>query len=276
MPCHASTRASSAVCWGAENTVDLFAADPGTLLLFTAISFTAGFVDAIAGGGGLLTVPALLSAGIPPHLALGTNKLCGTFGSSTAALTFIRKGLFTPGRWWAASGATLAGAALGALLTRLVSAGVLKTVLPLAVLGAALYLLWPRRRSATAEPAFQPTRASQWTAGSLIGFYDGFIGPGTGAFWMAAAVRFFRLDLVQAAGLARFMNFLSNAAALAAFMTLGTIDYPLGLTMGVALMVGAWAGAHSAIRFGAPLIRPLFIAVVLAMSVRLLWQQFHG
>lgn len=241
------------------------------------MSFTAGFVDAIAGGGGLLTVPALLSAGIPPHLALGTNKLSSTFGSSTAALTFVRKGLFVPHRWRAATLATCIGAGSGALLTRAFSAGALKTLLPLAVLGAALYLVWPRRqvRAGTGpQPDFRPTPRAQWTAGATIGFYDGFIGPGTGAFWMAVAVRYFRQDLVHGAGLARYMNFISNVTALAAFAALGNIDWPLGLAMGSALMAGAWLGAHSAIRYGSPLIRPMFIAVVVAMAIRLLWVQF--
>lgn len=240
------------------------------------MSFTAGFIDAIAGGGGLLTVPALLSAGIPPHLALGTNKLASTFGSSTAALTFARKGLLQPRRWHAGALATLAGAAAGALLTRAFSAGVLKTLLPLSVLGAALYLVWPRRRlqTDTAAEGFHPTRRAQYTAGTAIGFYDGFIGPGTGAFWMAVAVKYFRQDLVHGAGLARYMNFLSNLAALAAFAALGSIDWSLGLAMGPALMAGAWLGAHSAIRYGSPLIRPVFLTVVVAMTLRLLWLQF--
>ncbi|HMW30350.1 MAG TPA: TSUP family transporter [Plasticicumulans sp.] len=256
--------------------LDLFSADPSLLLMFAVVSFTAGFVDAIAGGGGLLTVPALLSAGIPPHLALGTNKLSATFGSSTASFAFVRKGLFRPADWRAAALATLIGAGFGALLTRAFSADVLKTLLPLSVLGAALYLVWPRRslRRGEPDPAFRASGRSQWTAGLGIGFYDGFIGPGTGAFWMAVAVKYFRQDLVRGAGLARFMNFLSNAAALLMFALLGNIDWALGLAMGPALMLGAWLGAHSAIRYGSPLIRPMFIAVVVAMTIRLLWVQF--
>ncbi len=251
--------------------------DPELIALLAGVAFTAGFVDAIAGGGGLLTVPALLSVGVPPHVLLGTNKLSSTFGSATAAFTFVRKGLFQPRLWQAATASVVVGSTAGALITRLFSAAALKAILPLAVLGASLYLVWPRRKPATRhEPGFRPSRRAKAVAGGAIGFYDGFIGPGTGAFWMAVALKYFRQDIVHAAGTARFMNFVSNACALAAFVALGQVDWALGLSMGLALMVGAWLGAHSAIRFGSPLIRPMFIAVVLAMVARLLWQQLAG
>ncbi len=105
--------------------------------------------------------------------------------------------------------------------------------------------------------------------GGIIGFYDGFIGPGTGAFWMAAAMKLFHLDLVAAAGVARFMNFISNLTALLHLLALGNINYPVGLSMGGLLMIGAFIGAHSAIRYGAPFIRPVFLLVAL-MAGRLL------
>lgn len=248
-----------------------------TVLLLAGVAFGAGFIDAIAGGGGLLTVPALLAAGVPPHIALGTNKLSSTFGSSIAAYTFVRKGLFTPRRWRPGAVATLVGAVLGTLLTHAFSPGALKTLVPLVVLAAALYLVWPwRSRPAPAAADYRPPAAVQGRWGLAIGTYDGFIGPGTGAFWTAVALSSFRQDILHAAGTARFMNFVSNITSLVAFALLGAIDYRLGLAMGSSLMVGAWLGAHSAIRFGSPLIRPLFMVVVMAMAARLLWQQFAG
>jgi uncharacterized membrane protein YfcA len=254
----------------------LIALDFTTALLLGGAALLAGFIDAIAGGGGMLVMPALLGAGLPPHLVVGTNKLVGTFGTLTASVTFIRKGLFQPTLWWAMSFGTFVGALVGAVLIYLMSAGVLKTLLPLAILLAAAYLIWPRRaRPATAppEPPLPPhsvRRGIKLATGGLIGFYDGFIGPGTGAFWMAAAMKLFRLDLVAAAGVARFMNFVSNLTALLTFMILGNIDYPIGLGMGALLMVGAFAGAHGAIRYGAPFIRPVFLIVVALMATRLL------
>lgn len=249
--------------------------DLTTILLLGGVALLAGFIDAIAGGGGMLVMPALLGIGMPPHLVIGTNKLVGTFGTFSASLTFIRKGLFQPTLWWAMSFGTGVGAGLGAMLIYLMSAGVLKKLLPLAILLASAYLIWPRRtppaltspESALPQP---PRRSVKLLTGGLIGFYDGFIGPGTGAFWMAAAMKLFHLDLVAAAGVARFMNFISNLTALATFMLLGNIDYALGLSMGMLLMIGAFIGAHSAIRYGAPFIRPVFLIVVALMAGRLL------
>jgi uncharacterized membrane protein YfcA len=249
---------------------------PPTLLLLGFAALLAGFIDAIAGGGGMLVMPALLSTGMPPHLVVGTNKLVGTFGTFSASLTFIRKGLFQPALWWAMSFGTSVGALLGAVLVFLLSAGVLRKLLPLAILLAAAYLIWPRRARPSAtqpEPPLPPhsiQRSIKLATGGLIGFYDGFIGPGTGAFWMAAAMKLFRLDLVAAAGVARFMNFISNLTALLTFVVLGNIDYTLGLSMGALLMVGSFIGAHSAIRYGAPFIRPVFLLVVSIMAGRLL------
>lgn len=249
--------------------------DLTTIALLGLVALLAGFIDAIAGGGGMLVMPALLSIGMLPHLVVGTNKLVGTFGTFSASLTFIRKGLFQPALWWAMSFGVFVGALCGALLIYSMSAGVLKKLLPLAILLAAAYLAWPRRSTSepVAESAAAPavSRGAKLATGGLIGFYDGFIGPGTGAFWMAAAMKLFKLDLVAAAGVARFMNFISNLTALLTFMALGNIDYPIGLTMGMTLMLGAFIGAHSAIRYGAPFIRPVFLGVVLLMAGRLLF-----
>ena len=250
--------------------------DLTALLLLGGVALAAGFIDAVAGGGGMLVMPALMSIGMPPHLVIGTNKLIGTFGTFSASVTFIRQRRFQPALWWAMSFATGVGALVGAVLIYLLSAGVLKTLLPLAILLAAAYLAWPRRAVAGAETqsdavaARNTRRGVQWLSGGLIGFYDGFIGPGTGAFWMAAALKWFRLDLVAAAGVARFMNFISNLTALLTFAVLGTIDYAVGLSMGALLMLGAFLGARSAIRHGAPLIRPMFLLVVALMAGRLL------
>jgi uncharacterized protein len=254
-----------------EQTLDL-----ATVLLLGVVALLAGFIDAIAGGGGMLVMPALLSIGMPPHLVIGTNKLVGAFGTFSASLTFIRKGLVQPALWWAMSLGTFGGALAGALLIALLSAGVLEKLLPLAILLTAAYLAWPRRSASTMArtepplPSHSVRRGIQWLAGGLIGFYDGFIGPGTGAFWMAAAMKLFRLDWVAAAGVARFMNFISNLTALITFMALGNIHYGVGLTMGATLMIGAFVGAHSAIRYGAPFIRPVFLIVVALMAGRLL------
>ncbi len=251
------------------------ALEPLSLLLLIGVAFTAGFIDAIAGGGGLLTSPALLTTGLPPHLVLGTNKLCATFGSATAAWTFHRRRLFSPRQWWRGLLATAIGALLGAWGAHLLPADWLNRMLPVVVFACGLYLLFnptPRPDTSSAPP---PQRR-QWPQGLTLGFYDGIAGPGTGAFWTVSTLLLYPIDLVRASGVARSMNFVSNAMALAVFIAAGQVAWALGIGMGLALMLGAFLGARTAIRGGSKLIRPVFISVVLALTARLAWQHWFG
>lgn len=255
--------------------MESLAGDPLTLALLIAAAFAGGLVDAIAGGGGLIVLPSLLAAGLPPHLALGTNKLAGSFGTLSAAVAYIRKGLFRPRHWRLTAAATLAGAVLGTLAVGNLDADWVRAALPPLIVAAGLYVLLARRPLRPAlEPAAPEPRGAP-ALGAGLGFYDGLVGPGTGAFWTSGAMGLLGLDLVHASGLARAMNFLSNVASLAAFTALGMVDFALGLTLAAALMAGAWIGAHSAIRYGAPFIRPVFFLVVLALATSLAWEQWR-
>lgn len=249
--------------------------DLPVLAALLAVAFFAGFIDAIAGGGGLLTLPALLTAGLPPHLVLGTNKLCATFGSATASFTFYRRKLFDPVQWRRALVATAIGAALGAGLAHLIPARWLNQLLPLVVFVCGLYLLInpaPAPRDNNAPIG----KRRQWPQGLGLGFYDGIAGPGTGAFWTVSSLLLYPLDLLRASGVARSMNFVSNGTALAVFIISGQVAWVLGLGMGLALMAGAYLGARTAIRGGSKFIRPIFILVVLLLSLRLAWQHWFG
>lgn len=240
------------------------------------VAFIAGFIDAIAGGGGLLTIPALLTAGLPPHLVLGTNKLCATFGSATASYTFYRRQLFDPRNWYRALVGTALGALLGAGLAHWLPASWLNQILPVVVFGCGLYLLFNRTPNLPPDPTLEIPRHRQWPQSLGLGFYDGLIGPGTGAFWSVSTLLLYPLDLLRASGVARSMNFVSNGVALAVFVGSGNVAWALGLGMGIALMIGAYLGARTAIHGGAKFIRPVFILVVLAMSARLAWQHWFG
>ncbi|WGV99332.1 TSUP family transporter [Vibrio sp. YMD68] len=249
--------------------------EPTMLVVLALVAFVAGFIDAVAGGGGMLTVPALLSLGLPPHIALGTNKLAATFASSTAAFTYYKKKLFKPRFWGQAFVATLLGAIFGTLIVDAISTEWLEKGLPLIILASAVYTILHKTPHSTKNvlPKYTASiRKKQIIQGLTLGFYDGVAGPGTGAFWTVSSMALYRLNILLASGLAKAMNFTSNFTSLVTFAVLGHIDWVLGLTMGVCLMAGAYVGAHSAIRFGAKFIRPVFITVVSVLAVKLAYE----
>ncbi|SDI24055.1 hypothetical protein SAMN05216588_113114 [Pseudomonas flavescens] len=252
------------------------AVDPSTLLLLVLVAFIAGFIDAIAGGGGLLTIPALLSTGMPPHLVLGTNKLCATFGSGAAGYTFYRRKRFSPDKWRNAIIGTTIGAIGGAVLVHWMPAEWLNQMLPVVVFACGLYLLFGKMPSAPLDADVPIARKRQWPQSLALGFYDGVAGPGTGAFWTVSTLLLYPLDLVRASGVARSMNFISNACALVVFIAMGQVAWILGLCMGGALMGGAFIGARTAIGGGSKFIRPVFILVVLGLTARLVWQHWFA
>ena len=255
------------------------ALEPSILLLLCAVAFIAGFIDAIAGGGGLLTVPALLTAGLPPHVVLGTNKLAATFGSLTASVTYYRKKLFNPHFWQRSLFYTAIGAVLGTIAVDFLSNESLEKILPIVILLAAFYTLFNRMQPDDKLQLPAKTTKLYWQQrlqGLTLGFYDGIAGPGAGAFWMVSTMALYRINLLLTSGVARTMNFVSNGFSLVAFIYLGHVNFALGISMGLCLMLGAWLGAHSAIKFGSKFIRPIFICVVAAIALRLAWQAWSS
>ncbi|CRL52451.1 MULTISPECIES: TSUP family transporter [Pseudomonas] len=250
--------------------------DLTTLAILAVVAFIAGFIDAIAGGGGLLTTPALLTAGLPPHLVLGTNKLSSTFGSATASFTFYRRKLFHPRQWVHAIVGTLIGALTGAIVAHYLPAEWLNKMLPVIVFACGVYLLFGGTPKAPLDSDAPIKKKWQSTQGFSLGFYDGVAGPGTGAFWTVSTLLMYPIDLVKASGVARSMNFVSNIAALSVFVFSGQVDWIIGLSMGVSVMAGAFFGARTAISGGAKFIRPVFITVVLGLTVRLAWQHWFS
>ena len=244
------------------------------LLLLIIAAFVAGFIDAVAGGGGLLTVPAMLSTGLPPHLVLGTNKLAATFGSITSSYTFYRNKLFDPLFWQVSFWATCIGALIGTILVHFLDASILNKILPIFIGFSAVYTLFNPLRdnnnmTLPKKSEDKHFKLKQISQGSILGFYDGFAGPGTGAFWTVSNVVLYKMNLLLSSGLAKAMNLTSNFFSLIAFIYLGHVNFALGIIMGLFLMVGAYTGAHSAIRLGNRFIRPVFILVVTIMTVKL-------
>lgn len=246
---------------------------PELLGLLVLIAGAAGCIDAIAGGGGLLTLPALLWAGLPPVEALATNKLQGSFGTASATLRFLRHGAIDLRALGPAALLTFAGASAGSWLVARSDPGALARLLPLLLVAFALYFLFSPRvgdlpsRRRLGLPAFG------LLAGAGIGFYDGLFGPGTGSFFALAFIALLGYDLRRATAGSKLLNFASNFAALLVFAVGGHVAWTVGLAMAAGQWTGAWLGAHLVMRHGARLVRPLLVAVSLLLSVRLLVQQ---
>ncbi|MBC2669377.1 TSUP family transporter [Novosphingobium piscinae] len=241
----------------------------------TGVAVVAGFIDSIAGGGGLIMMPTLLFAGLPPHIALGTNKLQSICGTTMAAYRYRRAGLFrfTPNRLLVL--VVFLGALAGALTIQRIDARALSLLVPVLLLGVAVYtVLSPRMDDHEGEPRISD-RAYLPLAGG-IGFYDGFFGPGTGSFFAVSLVGLRGLGLTRATGLTKLLNLTSNLASLIVFALGGQVMWLLGLCMAVGAVTGAWLGAHSATRFGARLIRPLLVTASLALTTKLIWGWFAG
>lgn len=256
--------------------MDTFSLTPELLLILSAVAFLAGFIDSIAGGGGLITVPALLTAGVPPHMVLGTNKLSATFGSAIASFAYIRQKLFSPSLWWPNLLATAIGAAIGAVIAHFLSASFLEKFLPVIVFACGIYFLFSKTPDKKMPDHVVIKRGRQWPQGLTLGVYDGLVGPGTGAFWMISTLVMYPVDLLRASGVARTMNFVSNGVALVVFISYGQVAWSLGFCMGCALMIGSYLGANSAIKGGSKLIKPIFICVVMAITIRLVWKNWLG
>jgi len=236
----------------------------------------AGFVDSIAGGGGLITVPVLLSAGLTPQDALGTNKLQATFGSGSAAFHFTHAGLVRLNDCIHGIIFTAIGAGAGTFLVQLVRPTLLKLVIPWLLIGLAIYLLVKPTLGSARREARMASNPFHLTFGLLIGFYDGFFGPGTGTFWAMAYVMFLGYDLTQATAHTKIMNFTSNIISLIVFLAVGHVLLIPGIVMGVGQILGARLGSRTVIKQGASFIRPIFLTVVVAIASKLLWDYFWG
>jgi uncharacterized membrane protein YfcA len=241
-----------------------------TVVMLALAGFAAGFVDSIAGGGGLITVPALLLAGFSPVAALGTNKLQGLFGSGSATLAYASKG-HVDLRWQLPSALmALAGGALGALAATIVPGPVLSAALPIVLVAIAFYFAVKPNMG----DVDRARRLSPFLFGFLvapaIGFYDGVFGPGAGSFYMLAFVSLAGYGVLKATAHTKLLNFSSNIGGFIVFASVGVIGWKIGLIMGVAQFLGARAGAHLAIRNGAWLIKPLLVIVCVALAIKLL------
>jgi hypothetical protein len=240
-----------------------------TVLFGTGL--VAGFVDSIAGGGGLITLPVLLSLGLPPKFALGTNKLQAVFGSTSAAWHYTRSGIVALPECRRGVLFTLLGAVAGTLVVQRLNPILLKQLIPVVLIAIAAYMfLKPQLGEADIRARMKPEKF-YLAAGLGLGFYDGFIGPGTGTFWTMAFMLGLGFNLTKATGYTKVMNAASNWISLIFFAFAAQMYIAAGITMGLGQWLGARFGSHMVVNRGTKFIRPVFLSVVLAVTLKLLY-----
>ncbi len=242
-----------------------------TLFPLFVTGFLAGFVDTIAGGGGLITVPVLMSLGISPQHALGTNKLQATFGSGSATVNFILSGELHIKGCIKGVVLTFLGASLGTLAVQQVSAAFLRFIVPFLLLAIAIYSLMNHKVGLNEEKPKISENVFYIIFGSSLGFYDGFFGPGTGSFWTMAYLFFIGYNIKRATVYTKLMNFTSNIASLLFFLIGGHVYFKIGLAMAAGQIIGARLGSRLVISKGARFIKPIFITMVMIITLKLLF-----
>jgi len=242
-------------------------------LLFIA-GTAAGFIDSIAGGGGLITLPALMLAGLSPQMALGTNKLQSTFGSITASYHYVKSGKADLKTAKTGIIFTFIGAAAGTIAVQVTSNELLKKLIPFLLMGVLVYLLFSPKAG---EIEREKRMSEKWfyiIFGLAIGFYDGYFGPGTGAFWVILIVFFLGQEMVSATAYTKVMNFTSNITALIFFAIGGKLVIIPGFIMGAGEILGATIGSKLVIKNGVKFIKPFFYTIVVIIIISLFYKHY--
>lgn len=240
-----------------------------SILFFVALM--AGFIDAMAGGGGLLTIPALLLTGMNPVAVLATNKLQACAGSFSASVTMIKKGLIHPKMMKVALIMAFVGSAVGTVLVQLSPPDFLQKALPFVIGAVGLYTLFSPNLGKLETTPKMSQKLYERTIAPFIGFYDGYFGPGTGTFFSLSQVVLRGRDLVQATARAKLLNFATNIASLIFFILGGQVVWVVGLVMMAGQIVGAYLGSHMVVKGGAKFIRPVIVIVCFCMVAKLVW-----
>jgi uncharacterized membrane protein YfcA len=232
-------------------------------------AFSAGFVDAVVGGGGLIQIPALFSVfgNTAPATLLGTNKMASIFGTAAAAVNYARRVRIAWSTAAPASMAALVFAFLGAYTVTRIPPDFMRSLLPLVLIAVAAYTFWKKDLGSVHAPLHTGMKERVWAVviGSAIGFYDGFFGPGTGSFLVFLFVRFFGFDFLAASAVAKVVNVATNFAALMWFGYSGHLIWQLGLMMAAFQVVGSILGTKLALKHGSGFVRRLFLAVVVVL-----------
>jgi len=246
------------------------------LTLLFLVAACAGLLDTLAGGGGLITIPALVLAGVPPLAALGTNKLQGCVGTATSSFLLLkRKKIHWAELRWLMLAAFL-GSVIGTIVIQFVDTAVLRFMIPCVLVIIAVYFIAsPYLKVDTTRPRISDS-AYKKVVMPIIGGYDGMFGPGTGSFFALAGVSLRGLELVNATAIAKPLNFATNLASLAVFLIAGQVFWTAGFTMMMGQALGAWIGSHYLYKVNPALLRIIIVTVCLLMLGRYLYQSFSN
>ncbi|MCB2288808.1 TSUP family transporter [Clostridium sp. CS001] len=248
-----------------------------TTILLCLAGFLASFVDSIAGGGGLISVPAFMLAGLSPHMVLGTNKFSATAGSFTSSLKFIKSGKADLKLLRYLIPFTLIGSMLGVRAVLYIDQKFLTPLVLILIMFIGIYTLFSK--SLGLEDNFKGLTKKNVRFGILLalslGFYDGFFGPGTGSFLVFGFINIFGFNFVSSSANARILNFTSNVTALVLFALSGKINYMFGVPVAIAMILGARMGTSVALSKGSKLIKPIFVTMSLAVAVKMLFSMLQ-
>ena len=247
-----------------------------TIVLLVFAAFIAGFIDSIAGGGGLITVPALLLAGATPIETLGTNKLQSVFGSGTATLAYARAGHVNLKQQLPMGLMSFIASMAGAFCATLLPQDIFRQILPFVLVAIAFYFVLKPDVSDLDKVERVKPLVFMLTFVPVVGFYDGIFGPGTGSFFMLGFVALAGFGLLKATAHTKFLNFASNLGSLIVFGLVGVVLWKTALAMGVGQFFGARLGAKFAMKNGAKIIKPLLVIVCVLLAARLAWQSWGG
>jgi uncharacterized membrane protein YfcA len=243
---------------------------PDLIALLLGVAFIAGFIDSIAGGGGLITLPALLLAGVPPITALATNKVQGLFGAGMAALTYARAGHVNLRAQLKPALIAFVASFIGAQCVNAIPTDMIRLILPALLIAIAVFFaLKPGLDDTDRHARFTPV-VFTLTFVPLVGFYDGLLGPGAGAFYMIAFVTMAGQGILKATAHTKLLNCASNLGGLLGFILVTSPLWLIGLAMAAAQIAGAYTGSKLASRIGAKLIKPLLVIASTAMAVKLI------
>jgi len=238
--------------------------------------FIASAVDSMAGGGGLISLPAVLAAGVPPHFALGTNKFASSFSSFTSTTVFVKSGKVHIPIMKYLIPCTLLGAIIGVRTVLSINQKYLEIMMLSLIFSVAIYTVM--KKDFGHEDKFEGLTRKNIIYGCIfafsLGFYDGFFGPGAGSFLIFLFISVYGFDFTIASGNSKVLNFISNITSLVMFAMNGKIMYRIGIPMALFMILGAQVGSRIAIKNGAKVIKPIFVAIAFALTIKMLYNSF--